>query len=124
MCILYPGTWIVICSGSKGQAGLIISEKIKGFFAENSPNFAREIKKIIVNNNDWIVEFHNGSKIKVVPATDLSRGNRSNINIYEEFRIIDKEIIDSVLSPFLISRQPPYLLKNEYKHLAEEPKVR
>ena len=122
VCILYPGTIVIICSGSKGQAGLIISEKIRGFFVEVSPNFAREIKKIITNNHDWLVEFHNGSRIKVVPATDLARGNRSNLNIYEEFRIIDKEVIDTVLSPFLISRQPPYLLQEKYKHLREEPK--
>lgn len=120
--ILYPNSIVIIAAGSKKQAGLIISEKIKGFFQENSPNFAREIKKIRTNSNDWEVEFHNGSKIQVVPATDLARGHRATVNIYEEFRIIDKNILDTVLSPFLISRQPPYLLKEEYKHLAEEPK--
>lgn len=119
---LYPNSIVIIAAGSKKQAGLIISEKIKGYFQEHSPNFAREIKKITTNSNDWVVEFHNGSKIQVVPATDLARGHRATINIYEEFRIIDKNILDTVLSPFLISRQPPYLLKEEYRHLAEEPK--
>ncbi|MFW5890979.1 MAG: hypothetical protein ACOCUI_02070 [bacterium] len=122
ICILYPRSEVVIAAGSKKQAGMIISDKIRGFFQERSPNFAREIKRITASNNDWIVHFHNGSKIKVVPATDLARGNRATVNVYEEFRLIDKKILDTVLSPFLYSRQPPYLLKNEYKHLAEEPK--
>lgn len=122
MCILYPGSQIVIAAGSKKQAGLIITDKIQGFFMNKSPNFAREIKDVKANGNDWEVLFHNGSHIKVVPASDLARGNRATINIYEEFRIIDKKILDSVLSPFLISRQPPYLLKSEYSYLTEEPK--
>lgn len=122
MCILYPNSIVIIAAGSKRQAGLIISEKIQGFFMENSPNFAREIRKVVANSNDWEVLFHNGSKIKVVPATELARGNRATINIYEEFAIIDKNILDTVLSPFLMSRQTPYLLKDEYRHLAEEPK--
>lgn len=122
VCILYPGSIIVIAAGSKKQAGFIISDKIQGYFLENSPNFAREIKKITTNSNDWEVFFHNGSKIKVVPASDLARGNRSTVNIYEEFRIIEKKIKDSVLSPFLMSRQPPYLKNEKYSHLTEEPK--
>jgi hypothetical protein len=35
--------------------------------------------------------------------------------------MIDKNIIDSVLSPFLVVRQPPYLKKPEYAYLQEEP---
>ena len=41
--------------------------------------------------------------------------------IYEEFRMIKKDIIDFVLSPFLIIRQVPYLNNPEYEHLKEEP---
>lgn len=73
--ILYPGSEIVICSGSKKQAGLIVSDKIKGFFQDKCPNIAREIKKITANNDDWLVELHNGTTIIVVPGTELARGN-------------------------------------------------
>jgi len=47
--------------------------------------------------------------------------HRATLNIYEEFRLIDKPILDSIFSPFLISRQAPFLKKEKYKHLLEEP---
>jgi len=120
--VLYPGSEIVIAAGSKKQAGLIVSKHIKGFFQEKYPNIAREIRKITANNDDWLVELHNGSTIIVVPGTELARGHRATINVYEEFRLIDKNILDTVLTPFLHSRQPPYLMMPQYEHLAEEPK--
>jgi len=120
--VLYPGSEIVIASGSKKQAGLIVSKHIKGFFQEKYPNIAREIRKITSNNEDWLVELHNGTTIIVVPGTELARGHRATINVYEEFRLIDKNILDTVLTPFLHSRQPPYLMLPEYEHLVEEPK--
>ena len=42
--------------------------------------------------------------------------------IYEEFRMIAKNIIDSVLSPFLYVRQTDYLKQEEYAGMQEEPK--
>lgn len=114
-CILRPGLIVCITSGSKAQAGLIISEKIRDYFKSEYGMIAREIKNIICNNDKYEVHFHNGSKIIVKPSSDLSRGIRSNINVYEESRIIDKEVIDKVFTPFLISRQPPYLNNDKYK---------
>ena len=104
------------------QASLIVKEKIRGDFQRNYPNIAREIKNIVASQSETYVELHNGSKITIVPASDGGRGMRSTLNIYEEFRLIKKEVLDSVLSPFLISRQAPYLKNPEYSHLIEEPK--
>ncbi len=118
--ILYPGTNIVIMSATKKQAGLIISEKIEGILQPNYPNIAREISKIQSNNTNWEVFFHNGSKITVVAASDNARGYRSNLNIYEEFRLIDKEVIEKVGTPMLEIRQTPYLLMDEYKKYYDE----
>ena len=39
-----------------------------------------------------------------------------------EFRQCDKTILDSVFSPMLIKRQPPFTFKPEYEHLKEEPR--
>jgi hypothetical protein len=114
-CILRPGLIVCITSGSKAQSGLIVSEKIRDYFKAEYSMIAREIKNIICSNDKYEIHFHNGSKIIVKPSSDLSRGIRSNINIYEESRIIDKEIIDTVFTPFLISRQPPYLNEEKYK---------
>lgn len=120
-CVLYPGSRVVIASATKKQASLIVSEKIKKELIPNSPNLAREIKDIKTGANETEVFFHNGSSIIVVPASENARGARGTVNIYEEFRMIKKEVVDSVLSPFLIVRPVPYLKRPEYAHLQEEP---
>ena len=119
--ILYPGSKIVIASGTKRQSKLIVSEKIKLELMTASPNLKREIKNIQDNQNDTIVFFYNGSTITVVPASDNARGYRSTVIIYEEFRTIDKSVVDSVLSPFSMVRQTPYIKMDEYSKYFEEP---
>ena len=123
-CILYPHTKILIASSTKGQAKLIVSEKIEKELMNLSPALRKEISKVIVNENNISVEFRNGSSIKVVVANDNARGNRSNVIIREEFRMMKKEIDDSVLSPCQILRQTPYMLDAYYQKipdLQEEP---
>lgn len=119
-CVLYPGTKVIIASGVKKQAKLIITEKIEKELM-NYPNLAREIKQTKTSANEATVIFHNGSTIEAVTSSENSRGYRGNILIAEEFRMIDKDILDSVLLPFLnVYRQPPFLKKKQYKHLTEE----
>lgn len=120
-CILYPGSRVVVASNTKKQARLIVSEKIEKELMLNSSALSREIKSIKTSNDNVEVIFHNGSSIVVVAASENSRGYRSTVLILEEFRQIDKNIIDSVLSPFSFVRQVPYLKKPEYEHLKEEP---
>lgn len=119
--ILYPNSKIVIVSSTKEQAGSIISEKVTEL-RDNHPNIAREIRNITTNANKYEAEFHNGSRMVVVASRDSSRGKRSTFTIYEEFRLIDKDILDAVIRPFAFVRQPPYLKNPRYEHLLEEPK--
>lgn len=122
-CILYPGTTIAISSSTKAQAGLIISEKCKSLYEEH-PNIARETANIVTNQNKWEMTFINGSKINVVISGEAGRGHRSNVTVLEERRLIPNEIIDSIIRPFLVSRQPPYMKNPEYsqiEELREEP---
>ena len=88
-----------------------------------SPALRKEIKKVKDNQNEVIVYFRNHSTITVVPASENGRGYRSNVIVREEFRQIKKEVDDSILSPFQIVRQTPYM-KDEYysdvKELLEE----
>jgi hypothetical protein len=122
--ILYPRSEIVICSSTKEQAGIIVGDKIVSLMAI-SPNLSREISNITTNANKWQVDFHNGSIIKVVAARDSSRGRRSTFTIYEEFRLIDKDVVDAVIRPFSYIRQAEYLSLPEYENvneLIEEPK--
>lgn len=109
IAVLYPSIEIVITSGTKGQAKLLVSTKIEKF-AEKYPNLQKEILKINKNTNEIVVYFKNGSTITCVSPTDTSRGYRSNLLIMDEFRMIKKDIIDSVLKNFLTSNRSPIFL--------------
>ena len=118
---MYPKSNIVIASGTRNQARLIITEKI--FALKKNPNVAREIDEFKTGMNDCYVSFKNGSKITSVTSSDSSRGFRGNVLIVDEFRLLSKDTIDSILKPFLnVNRTPPYLRKDKYKHLVEENK--
>lgn len=120
-CILYPGTKICIASGTRGQS-LNVLEKIMTELKPNSPELAYEIdeKATKINGNDAIIMFKNGSFIKVVTSSDSSRGNRAHILIIDEFRMVKKDIIDTILKKFLSNpRHPKYLDKPEYKNKKE-----
>lgn len=121
IAILYPNSQVVVVASTKDQAGVIVEDKIKSL-RDNYPNVAREISNITTNLNKWAVDFHNGSTIKIVPSRDSARGRRATFIIYEEFRLIEKEILDSVIRPFSVIRQPPYLKLKEFQNLTEEPK--
>ncbi|WP_368900844.1 terminase large subunit domain-containing protein [Oceanobacillus oncorhynchi] len=119
--ILYPGTKIVIASGTIGQAREVI-EKIDDL-KKDSPNLDREISDLRTSTNDARVEFHNGSWIKIVASNDNARSKRANLLIVDEFRMVDLNVINKVLRKFLTApRSPRYLNKAEYKHLKERNK--
>ncbi len=89
----------------------------------NSANLRLEIKEYKLSQQDAYVIFKNGSRIKVVTAGDTARGGRANILVCDEFRLVDYDTISTVLRKFLTSpRQPRYLTKPEYSHLAERNK--
>ena len=109
-CILYPGTKVVITSGTRGQS-INVLEKIQTELMPISPNLRNEIdmNKSKFSGQDAKVMFKNSSYIKVVTASDNARSNRANILIVDEFRMVKKDTIDTVLKKFLTSRRmPPY----------------
>lgn len=122
-CILFPGTKVVVASGVKSQAIEIIS-KIDLEFLKNyswgSSNLRNEISYISTAVNNPVCEFKNGSYIHIVTSNDNARHNRANLIIVDEFRMVDLNIINTVLRRFLTApRQPGYLNKPEYSHLQE-----
>lgn len=122
--IIKPGSKIVLGSATRGQSKLIISEKIKNELMQMSPQLCKEIKTIRDSANESIVYFWNGSTIKVFTANEFARGLRSTDAVREEFRQIDKNIDDSVISPFQTIRQPKYMIDPFYannKDLQEDP---
>lgn len=127
-CILYPGTKVVITSGTRGQS-INVLEKIQTELMPVSPNLCNEIDmaKTKFSGQDAKVMFKNSSYIKVVTASDNARSNRANILIVDEFRMVKKDTIDTVLKKFLTSRRmPPYkdLTDAERKvEYAKEPNI-
>lgn len=107
-CILYPGSKIVIASGTRNQAGVIL-EKIILELKPNSPELANEIddKQTQINGNKAQIVFKNTSYIKVVTASDSSRGNRATLLLLDEFRMISKDVIDTILRKFLTQQRMP-----------------
>lgn len=118
--VLYPNSEIVVVAKTKKQAGIIFG-KIEGLM-KDYPNVAREISDFKNSQNDRYCKLYNSSKIVAVICDDGGRGERSNFTIGEEFRLMDKEKYDSIVRPFAIARQAPYLKNPKYAHLIEEPK--
>lgn len=120
--ILWPKTKICIAAKTRGQ-GIQVLEKITKELMPNSGLLRGEIKDVVINQSNAQITFRNGSYIEVVTANDNSRGHRANLLVCDEFRMINKDVIDLVLKKFLtVARQPGYLKKPEYKHLIERPK--
>lgn len=117
--ILYPGSKIVIASGTRGQA-LNVLQKIMLELKPLSPALAFEIdeKETKINGTEAQIVFKNGSYIKVVTSGETARGNRANILIVDEFRLVSKDKVDTILKKFLTTnRMPDYsdLTKAERK---------
>lgn len=112
-CILYPNTKVVIASGSKKQASLIVKEKIQKELMPKSENLRREIETIKTSANDIEVVFRNGSSIVVVVGGEGALGYRSTVLIFEEFKRIPKYIVDKVLKPFQMTRPSQFRTNEE-----------
>jgi hypothetical protein len=125
LCILYPGSKVKIVASTIAQGGIILGEKLRSL-VDDHPMLRREIKKITTDANAFEAVFNCGSTIKVVPSSDSARGGRATYIICEESRLIEKEVLEGIIKPFLVTRIPPYRLKPEYANdplLKEEPKI-
>lgn len=82
-----------------------------------SPELRAEIdeKQSKINGTNAQIVFKNTSVIKVVTASDSSRGNRCNVLLLDEYRLISKDTIDTILRKFLTLRRMP-----RYEELTEE----
>ena len=86
----------------------------------NSPELALEIddKETKINGTNAQIVFKNGSYIKVVTSSDSARGNRANVLLLDEFRLIQKDVIDTILRKFLTQRRMP-----RYEELSKDEKL-
>lgn len=119
--ILFPESKIVLTAGNKGQGSEVL-EKINDMM-ENSPNLKREITDLKTATQKPRCIFRNGSWIKVVASNQGARSARANVIVIDEFRMVDKSIVDGVIRKFLTApRQPKYLQNKKYSHLKERNK--
>ena len=105
-CILYPGTKVCVASGVRSQ-GVAVIDKIRLELIPNSKELEAEIESIKINGTTCEVTFKNSSFIRVVTASDSSRGNRANVLLLDECRLINPDTIDLVLKKFLTQRRMP-----------------
>ena len=118
-CILFPKTKICVASGTRDQANEVLSKIVEDFMKNHewgSDNLRREIESYTIGSNKAEIIFKNGSWIKVVTASDSARSKRANVLVIDEFRLVDKDTIDTVLRRFMGDpRQPAYLNLSKYK---------
>lgn len=121
-CILWPKTQIVVTAGTLKQANEVLL-KIQDILMPQSAMLRSEIKSCNIGQNDAAIYFWNDSYIKTRTSTHNARSARATIIIVDEFRMVDKEVIDTVLKKFLSDpRHPGYLNRPEYAHLQERNK--
>lgn len=121
IAVLYPGSEIVVVSSSIKQASIIVDKKIRPL-VDRYENLNKEVESIVSNNSDNFIRFRNGSIVFVVPLKESARGNRATLIIYEEYRLLDINRVEAIISPFKHPRQAEFLKFPEYSHLIEEPR--
>lgn len=126
MCALslYPYSEIIITASTISQASKLVENKIRDEIIKKlSPYllylYSHEYILIYKSNTEsggYTIENKlNGSKIIVLPCLDSSRGPRATMVVFEEARLLKKNLVDSIFLPMLHTRQAKYLLRKEYQ---------
>lgn len=123
--LLYPYSEVVVTASTIPQANIIVDDKIRGeLITKLSPYllylYERDYLKITRSEDGYVIECTlNGSTLRILPCLDSSRGHRSTFTIYEECRLLKKNLIDSVFDKMAHPRQAIYLNNSIY---AENPR--
>lgn len=115
---LYPYCQIVVASGNLKQATQIVKyiDKLR----QDSDCLNRSISYLNDNPARAEVKFWNGSSLVVVASNSGARSARANVLIIDEFILVDKTTITTVLRKFKANpRMARFLIKPEYAHLTE-----
>lgn len=118
--LLYPYSEVVVTASTVPQASIIMEAKIRDELIKKlSPYLLNLYNKeyLVINKGEEGYKLTctlNGSIMRVLPCLDSSRGNRATFIIYEECRLLKKNLIDSVFDKMAHPRQAKYLDKVEY----------
>lgn len=105
--IFEPNSNIIIC-GPTFRTSKFIFQKLEDIVIREEASMLRDIflDKNKRNGNDLLTWKVNGGTIRAVPLSgEKLRGFRANILLIDEYLLMPKEIIDTVLMPFLIVPQ-------------------
>lgn len=103
-CVLRPRVKVIVSAGVKKQS-LEVVNYIKALYNE-SECLRKSITYISDSVNDPKVDFASGSSFKVVVSNDNARGARSNVIFVDEARMVDLDIITTVLRPMNATHRP------------------
>ena len=119
---LYPYSEIVITSSTIQQANKLADKKIRDELIKKlSPYLLYMYEKeylVITKPTDGtkIENKLNGSTLYVLPCVESSRGERATLLIYEEVRLLKKNILDSVFEKMPHPRQAKFLENPIYEN--------
>lgn len=117
---LYPYSEIVVTSSTISQANKIVEDKIRDELIKKlSPYllymYEKEYLVITKPDDGYKIENKlNGSIMRILPCQDSSRGPRATLLVYEECRLLKKNMIDSVFEKMAHPRQAKYLSNPSY----------
>lgn len=114
LAILYPNSEIVIVSHTLRQSINIVDKKILLDLCKKSKRLNYEIEKVLKTNGNMVLKFKNGSTITPAVSSEASRGIRSTCLIIDESRLVENDIIQSILQPTSHPRQAAYMDLVEY----------
>lgn len=120
--ILYPGTNIRIASRTRSQATEVIKKILTILNSEDTPKTLKDEKLYDkISPSEACIKWRNGSEVAVVTASETGRGQRANCLLIDEFRMVDRDIIDTILKKFLaVPRMPGFMSKPEYQNYPAE----
>ena len=117
---LYPYSEIVITSSTVAQANKLVEDKVRDELIKKlSPYLGYLYDKgylILTKPDDGyrLENSLNGSILRVFACTNSSRGVRATVLIYEEARLLQKTLVDSVFEKMAHPRQAKYMVNPKY----------
>lgn len=122
-CMLYPRYKVVIVSSTISQGKIIVDKIQKELCNGISPMLTYLYQKKLIefksSSEEITVKFlMNGSEIKVLPPLDSSRGNRAHLIIYDEFRLLKRNMLESIFEGMLFPYTPLFAHQEKY---ADDP---
>lgn len=117
---LYPYSEVVVTSSTVAQANKIVEDKIRDELIKKLSDYLlymyeKEYLVITKPDDGYKIENKlNGSSMRILPCQDSSRGPRATFLVYEECRLLKKNMVDSVFEKMAHPRQAKYLSNPKY----------